>query len=130
MNLVQKVAINKYKDTKEVTCPHLHNGGVITWANEIAWIVPHQLAEGHLVSLLHSFPQFSGEILGAWALETVGPLPVDGIDLHVVWCEEGEESEGQAQAVQILFKAGVPCTSVYVFMFVRWHLRHHYTWQG
>lgn len=90
MNRVQKVAINKCKDSKEVT--HLHDGWVITWANEIAWIVPHQLTEGHLVALLHSFPQFGGEILGAWALETVGPLPVDGIDLHVVWCEEGEET--------------------------------------
>lgn len=80
---------------RRTLCPHLHNSGIIPWANEIAWIVPHQLVEGHLVALLHSFPQFGGQVLRAWALETVGPLPVDGINLHVVWFEEGEVNEGQ-----------------------------------
>lgn len=100
---VQQFAINRQSETeytKKLTCPHLHNSGIITWANEIAWVVPHQLAEGHLVTLLHSFPKFGRQVLCAWALETVGPLPVGGINLHAVWCGEAEESEGQAQAVK------------------------------
>lgn len=79
---------------------HLHNSGIIPRANEIARVAPDQLFEGHLVTFLHSFPQFGRQVLGAWALETVGPLPVDGINLHVVWCGKGEESERTDAAVK------------------------------
>lgn len=66
-------------------CVHLHDDGVVPRADKIAGIDPDEILEGGLVALLHGLAQLGCQVLGAGAFEAVGPLPVDGVHLRVVW---------------------------------------------
>ena len=63
-------------ETIIISNAYMHDGGVVSRSDKVAWVGPDQLAEGFLVPLLHCLSQLGSQVLGAGAAEFISPLQV------------------------------------------------------